>query len=116
LEPSVIKTAEMIKSLTKSGERIFVLNSWDSLYALSDRMPSVKPWIPQLEWIMNLPNVEKSLVNDILSIPPKLVVMSLYTEVGLSSFKPKELTDIIFKFYETDKVIDNSFYILKPYK
>lgn len=116
LEPSVIKTAQTIKSLTDKGDRIFVLNTWDNLYALSDRLPSVKPWIPQLSWYLSINGAEKSLSSDLVTNPPKLVVMQPYTTTGLSAFKPKGITDIIFKFYETEKIIDNSFYILKPYR
>jgi hypothetical protein len=116
LEPSVIKTAEMVKSLTGPDERIFILNSWDSLYALSDRMPAVKPWIPQLPWYLSLPSVKISLVGDLLDSPPALIVTSPYTKTGLSSLEPIELTDIISRFYSIEKVVDNSFYILKPYR
>lgn len=112
-EPSVIKTAQRVLAETKPGDKIFVLNSWDSLYALSDRLPAVKPLVPELPWYLNLPQTESSLVNDLVANPPKLVVMQPYTETGLSSFKPKKLTDYILKYYKPAEVIDNSFYILK---
>ena len=113
LEPAVVKAAQAIKAETKPNDKIFVLNSWDSLYALADRLPAVKPLVPELSWYLNLPQTEESLVSDLVATPPKLVVMQPYTESSLSAFKPKKLNDYILKYYEPAEVIDNTFYILK---
>lgn len=114
LEPSVLKTAEYIKKNTQPNDKIFILNSWDSLYALSDRLPSSKPLIPQLSWYFSQPKVEESVVNSLRMDPPALVVMSLYSQGGLSSYKPKLLTDYLFKYYEITDSINNNFFVLTP--
>ena len=116
LEPSVIKTADYIKEHTLEGDRLFVLNSWDNLYALSDRLPATRPWFPQLSWYYAIPGVEEEVTNDLMAEPPSLVVMQPYTPSGLSSFKPAKVTDFIFKYYQPSQTIDNSFYILSPNK
>jgi hypothetical protein len=116
IDPSAIKVAEYIKQVTKPDERIFVLNSWDNLYALSDRLPATKPWLPQLKWYVDLPGVEEKMVNNLKSSPPTLIVMQPYTSSGLSSFIPREITDYLFKYYQTTHMIDNTFSILIPNK
>lgn len=116
LEPSVLRTADYIKANTKESDRIFVLNSWDNLYALSDRLPATRPWFPQLPWYFAIDGVEDVATNDLKTESPSLVVMQPYPPSGLSSFKPVKVTDYIFKFYQPSFVIDNSFYILTPNK
>ena len=115
LESAVISTANKINEATKPGDKIFVLNSWDSLYALSDRMPSVRPLIPQLEWYYT-DKIDDYVSAKLLENLPDIVVMQPYTKTGLSSFKPEALTGTIFRYYSTDKIIDNNFWILKPYR
>src|SRR3990167_7559708 len=65
LEPSVIRTADYIKANTKDTDKIFVLNSWDSLYALSDRLPPTRPWFPQLPWYYEIQGVEDEAAKDL---------------------------------------------------
>ena len=116
LEPSVVRTADYIKANTLATDKILVLNSWDSLYALSDRLPATRPWFPQLSWYFALGGVEDEITNDLKTQPPALVVMQPYGPSGLSSFKPEKMTDYVFKYYQPFFVIDNSFYILTPNK
>lgn len=112
LEKTVIDTAKEINKATDENDSIFVLNSWDSLYALADRTPSVKPLIPQLEWYYT-DKIDSYVSAKLLEDLPELVVMQPYTKTGLSAFKPKKVTDVIFKYYSTDQVVDNSYWILK---
>ena len=116
LEPSVIRTADYIKANTQETDRIFVLNSWDSIYALSDRLPATRPWFPQLPWYFAIDGVEDEVADDLKGQSPSLVVMQPYTPSGLSSFKPTKVTDYIFKYYQPSFVIDKTFYILTPNK
>lgn len=116
LEEPVVSAADYIRKNTKEGERIFVLNSWDSLYALADRLPASKPWFPQLSWVFSVPRVEEKVVADLKLNPPALIIMQPYTTGELSSFKPKALTDYIFKYYQPTEILEGSFTILRPYK
>ena len=116
LTPSVARVAQTIKTTTKSNEKIFVLNSWDSLYALADRLPATKPWYPQLAWYYAVGGLEDKVTEDLMVEPPSVVIMQPYTTTGLSSFKPKKVTDYVFKYYASAYVIDNSFFILTPNK
>jgi hypothetical protein len=79
-------------------------------------MPATKPWFPQLPWYFAIEGVEARVTDDVKAEQPSLIIMQPYTPSGLSSFKPKELTDFIFKYYEPSFSIDNTFYILTPNK
>jgi hypothetical protein len=114
IEPSVIETAEFVKANTRPGEKIFVLNSWDNFYSLADRLPSSKPWYPQLSWYFSVSGVEQNIIDDLTLDPPSLIVMSPYTNEGLSSFKPEKLTNYILRYYQTSVVFDDKFIVLTP--
>lgn len=106
-EPTVLEAASYLKSNTNPEEKIFVVNTWDSIYAMSDRLPVTKPWFPQLSWYLELPGVQESILDDLEENPPKLIIMWEYSETGLSSYKPKLVNDFISKNYrEVDKIGD----------
>ncbi|BCX14795.1 MAG: hypothetical protein KatS3mg088_478 [Patescibacteria group bacterium] len=93
------KVIDYVREETKPGDYIFVLNWWDSLYALTETIPATKPLVPQLAWYQEFDKIQKKEVEDIASIRPKLVVLNSYTDSGLSSYIPKELYNYIDKNY-----------------
>ena len=106
-EPQVLEIASYIKKNTDNNDKIFIINAWDHLYALSDTLPAVKPWIPHLAWYMELPGVQEEIVFDLARIQPRLIVQGEYTDTGLSSYKPSLLDDFIRRYYKVEDKIGN---------
>lgn len=103
-ENEVAEVVDYVKYNTSKGDNIFVLNYWDNIYALTDTFPSTKPWVPQLSWYMEEPNIQEKMVEDLKSSPPKLIVYKPYTSYGLSSYIPKKVYDYIIENY---KIVSN---------
>ena len=64
-EPDVLRITSYIKEKTRSNDKIYLLNAWDSVYALSDTLPAARPWIPHLAWYMELPGAQEDIVSDL---------------------------------------------------
>lgn len=106
-ENEVTEVVDYVKYNTKKGERIFVLNYWDNIYALTETLPSTNPWVPQLSWYMEELGIQEEMVEDLENNPPKLVIYNPYTESGLSSYIPKKVYDYIMENYSVDRSIEN---------
>ncbi|MEJ2348082.1 MAG: hypothetical protein P8Y17_02675, partial [Patescibacteria group bacterium] len=83
------------------------LNAWDSIYALSDTLPAVRPWIPHLSWYMELPRIQEDIVSTLDIVRPKLIIQGEYSESGLGSYKPRLINKFIEENYEIIDKIDN---------
>uniref|UniRef100_A0A7C4TJA2 Glycosyltransferase RgtA/B/C/D-like domain-containing protein n=1 Tax=candidate division WWE3 bacterium TaxID=2053526 RepID=A0A7C4TJA2_UNCKA len=112
-EPEVLEVASYIKKNTDPGEEIYVINAWDSLYALSDTVPAIRPWIPHLSWYMELPGVQDEIVSDLTKNHPKLIVQGEYEETGLGAYKPAKVTEFISQNYKVKGKIGR-YLILTP--
>lgn len=99
-EKEVTEVVDYVKYNTQKGDRIFVLNYWDNIYALTDTLPSTNPWVPQLSWYMEQSNIQEEMVKDLISDPPKLIVYKPYTSYGLSSYVPKKVYDYVVENYK----------------
>lgn len=105
-ETDVRDIVSYVKSNTRRGGRIFVLNYWDSVYALSGTLPATDPWIPQLSWYMDKPGVQEKMVSDLKSAKPELVLFNPYLETGLGSYKPQLVFDYISSNYKLKEKVD----------
>jgi len=103
----VLKVVEYIKNNTIYDEKIFVLNWWDSIYALTNTMPASRPWVPQLAWYQELPGIEEKEVNSIEKNKPKLILLYPYTDFGLSSFVPQKLYHYVQENYKLKDKVGN---------
>ncbi|MGB6881997.1 MAG: glycosyltransferase family 39 protein [Microgenomates group bacterium] len=104
-EPEVVNLASYVKENTEPNDKIYVLNAWDSIYAWSDTLPAVMPWIPHLPWYMELPGVQEDIVSGLDIVRPKLILQGEYSETGLGSYKPKLIDEFIKDNYEiSDKI------------
>ena len=110
-EPEVLEVVDYIKDKSESDDKIYVLNAWDSVYALSNTLPA-RPWIPHLPWYMELPGVQEKIVTDLESEKPEMIVMREYTELGLSSYKPELIDKFITENYEISDKIDGHLILL----
>jgi hypothetical protein len=99
-EGDVEDVTAYVKSNTQENDKIFVLNYWDNVYALSGTVPATRPWIPQLSWYMSAPGVQEKMVSDLTTIQPVLILENSYESIGLGSYKPVLVNDYVAKNYK----------------
>jgi hypothetical protein len=92
---------------TSRGDRIFVLNWWDNIYALTDTIPSVNPWVPQLSWYMEIPGIQDKMVKSLATNPPKLIIFNPYSTLGLSAYIPQKIYNYVTENYTLSQRVDN---------
>lgn len=105
-ENDVRDVVSFIKYSTKENDRIFVLNWWDNIYALSGTLPSTNPWVPQLSWYTEMRGVQEKMVEDLKNYPPKLIIYNPYTKLGLSSYVPERIYSYVTDNYIIGQNID----------
>lgn len=114
-EPEILDLANFIKDDIGQGEKIFILNAWDSVYVLSNTLPAVRPWVPHLPWYMGLPGIQEEIVKDLEISVPKMIVQGEYLQTGLGSYRPEIINDFIYDNYQIKDKIGN-YLILFPKK
>lgn len=105
-EANVQEVVQYVKNNTIPGDKIFVLNWWDNIYPLTDTIPGIKPWVPQLSWYQEIPGIQEKEVADLILSKPKLILFQEYTETGLSSYKPLKLYGYVMANYKLKEKID----------
>ena len=105
-EQDVQDVVSYIKSNTNMQDRIFVMNWWDNIYALSDRLPATDPWVPQLSWYMELPGIQDKMVENLMESKPKMIIINPYSEVGLSAYVPQKVYDYVTANYKLQEKVD----------
>lgn len=104
-DSGVKKISNYIKENAGVGDRIYLLNTWDNVYMLSNTLPAVRPWIPHLLWYMELPGIQENMVSDLDNAKPKMIVQKEYNKEGLGSYRPELISDYISENYKLgDKV------------
>jgi len=106
-EANVSSVVSFVKYNTGAGDRVFVLNWWDNIYGLTDTLPAVDPWVPQLPWYMELPGIQERMVADLENNSPKLIIYSPYNGFGLSSYIPEEVYNYVMENYKISQRVDN---------
>jgi hypothetical protein len=105
-EANVQEVAQYVREHTVPGDKIFVLNWWDNIYALTNTLPATDPWVPQLFWYQELPGIQDAEVENMAKSKPKLIVFQDYSDTGLASYKPKILYNFITANYKFVQKID----------
>lgn len=105
-ETDVYNIVKYVKANTKPGDKIFVLNYWDSVYALTGTFPAIDPWVPQLSWYMETSGIQDKMVEELTKSKPKLILENPYESTGLASYKPALIYDYVAKNYEFKEKID----------
>lgn len=105
-DQSVINIERYVKEKTSPDDKIFVMNWWDSIYALTDTFPATNPLIPQLSWYQELPGIQDNEIRDLKAYVPKLILLQPYSETGLSSYIPQKLYDYVLANYKIKDKID----------
>jgi hypothetical protein len=106
-EKEVLELVSYVKKSTIPGEKILVLNWWDSIYPLSGTLPATRPWVPQLPWYQNLPGIEEKEIGDLKEEKPNLILLYPYTDSGLSSYVPQKLYGYVRENYDLKNKIGN---------
>jgi hypothetical protein len=106
-EIDVQDIASYIKSNTNHDDKIFIINWWDNIYALSDRLPAIDPWVPQLSWYTETPGIQEKMVGDLSISKPDLIILNPYSESGLSAYIPEKVYNYVLQNYELKNTIDN---------
>jgi hypothetical protein len=88
-------------------DKIFIMNWWDNVYALSDRLPAINPWVPQLSWYTEIPGIQDKMVEDLSISKPKLVLLYPYSESGLSAYIPQKVYTYVMQNYKLKEKVDN---------
>ncbi|MDP2649593.1 MAG: glycosyltransferase family 39 protein [bacterium] len=112
-ESDILETASWIKSNTTPGEKIYILNSWDHLYALSGTLPAVSPLIHTLPWHLEYPGMQEKYVSDLATNKPKMIVFQPYSQTGLGSYRPAKIDKFIQENYNLSDIVAGRFWILK---
>lgn len=92
------KVIGLVSGLTNPGQAIFVTNYWDNLYPLTDTIPAIRPFIPQLTQYLSQPGLEDENVGDLVGDPPKIIVRGQFSTAG----DP-------FRFEKINIFIDNNY-------
>jgi hypothetical protein len=99
-ESDVSEMSNYVRSNTNEGDKILVLNYWDNIYAFSDTLPAIDPWVPQLSWYMNVPGIQEDMIKGLESSKPKLILENPYLLTGLGSSKPTKVYDYVVQNYK----------------
>lgn len=99
-ENGVKRVSEYVRANTQIGDRILVLNWWDSIYVFSNTISSTRPWVPQLEWYMEQEGVQDVVLKSLRLNPPELVVLNPYSDSGLAAYKPQKVLEWVIRNYK----------------
>lgn len=94
-----MNVASFVKASTEPGEKIYVLKYWDSIYTMTQTIPTTRPLVPFLPWYIEYDNFRNEVVGDLLVNMPKLIVAGDYTESGLGSYKLEEIDEVLDRYY-----------------
>lgn len=89
LEPEIVYAASYLKN-NYSHESVYILNGPDQLYFLIGKTPGVKPWIPQLPWVIPFYGQERMVADIRQSFPDIIIYQEYLTKpvAGLGSWRP----------------------------
>lgn len=102
VDATTMQVVEYVKENSVSEDKIYVVNYWDNIYALSNRLPAIEPWIPHLKWYLNYGETEKEMLSDLNRNNPSLIVVPKD-----SKFIPRGFENVVIDNYEKAIEIDN---------
>ncbi len=111
-EKETLFMAQWLKENTRPGQKIFIFNSWDNLYALSDTLPATRPWVPILPWYLEYPGIQEKMVADLEKNKPKLIVFEPYKATGLGSYTPLQIEKSMKENYTLETTVAGRFWVL----
>jgi hypothetical protein len=111
-EKETLQMALWLKAHTQPKEKIFILNSWDHLYALSNTLPASRPWLPTLPWYMDYPGIQEKIVLDLQRERPKIIIVEDYKKEGLGSYRPEKIDKFLKDYYDLKTIVAGRFKVL----
>jgi 4-amino-4-deoxy-L-arabinose transferase-like glycosyltransferase len=99
-ESDVQKISQDIRS--RGAKKIYVINYWDNIYALSNTIPSTKPLIPNIPWYLEVEGVKESIEGDVKTELPDAVVVKDRSDINW-----KELNDFLDRYYQCTRYEKN---------
>jgi len=105
-EQNVQDITQYVKNNTNSKDKIFVMNWWDNIYALTGTLPATDPWVPQLSWYQDIPGIQEKEVLDLTKSKPKLIILQDYVDSGLASYIPQKLYTYVMSNYHLKEKVD----------
>ncbi len=115
-EKETLGMAYWLKQNTKPNEKIFIFNSWDNLYAMSNTLPATRPWVPILPWYLEYPGIQEKIVADLEKNKPELMVFEPYKVAGLGSYQPKQIDKFMKANYTLKEIIGDRFWVMELIK
>lgn len=106
IEPNDQKIIASVKSLTTSNQTIFVTNYWDNVYPLTETLPAIRPFIPQLPQYISQPGIEDTLVANLAQVKPKVVIRGEYNTPGSEVYRFEKINHFIDNNYRTVETVN----------
>ena len=91
--------SSFVKSSVDPEEEIYVLNYWDSIYAMTDTLPATRPLIPYLPWYLEYEDKTDGIIRDLITDMPELVVKGEYSGAGLGSYSIDRIDTLLERYY-----------------
>ncbi len=108
-EDTTITAATWIKLHTNPGDKIFLLNTWDNIYVLSETLPATDPWYPYLPWYLKNPSVETNILNDLSNVRPKYIISENLTKIARN-----RVESFVYTYYSPSLVLNDRFTVWMP--
>lgn len=105
-EQDVVDVVNFVRSNSSPNDKIFVMNWWDNIYALSVTLPATNPWVPQLSWYQDIPGIQEKEVSDLETVKPKIIILNPYSESGLSAYIPRKVYNYVTANYRLEEKVD----------
>jgi len=113
-EPQILQTSAYIKNNTSKDNKIYVFNTWDDIYVLSDTLPATRPWTPGLGWYVGLAGMQEKMTAQLAESRPRYIVIGQYDDTNSWVYKPDLIMDFIRKNYQIkNKIGDLSILVAK---
>lgn len=105
-EQNVQDVVSFVKYDTKQGDRVFVMNWWENIYALTDTIPATDPLVPQLSWYQTLPGIQDRELTNLKNSKPKLILLQDYADSGLAAYIPQKVYNYVMANYRLKQKVD----------
>ena len=111
-EQEVLKNARVVDLIAEEGKTVYLQNAPDQLLSLSGTLPP-KPWADDFPWYLEVPNLQKKVVDNLEKDKPRYIIFQPYFEgekYGLGSYRPDDIADYIDNNYVNFAQIDHDLY------
>ena len=111
-EQEVLKNARVVDLIAEEGKTVYLQNAPDQLLSLSGTLPP-KPWADDFPWYLEVPNLQKKVVDNLEKDKPRYIIFQPYLEgekYELGTYRPGIIADYIDNNYVNFAQIDHDLY------